>query len=98
MAEIERDEKATLLELFHRRHVLPQGYATGEHSVGGCSLPTTRRPGASPYRTPGYPGTPLVYIVVLLGFLVNAVVYQPVETLIGGLSLSATGVFPYGWL
>ncbi|MBI2928404.1 MAG: amino acid permease [Verrucomicrobia bacterium] len=56
-----------------------------------------RRLAPSGYRTPGYPITPLVYIVVMLGFLVSALVYRPVETLIG-LSLSATGVPVYFWL
>jgi APA family basic amino acid/polyamine antiporter len=56
-----------------------------------------RRLAPSAYRTPGYPVTPLVYIVVMLGFLVSALVYRPVETLIG-LSLSATGVPVYFWL
>jgi APA family basic amino acid/polyamine antiporter len=51
----------------------------------------------SAYRTPGYPVTPLVYIVVMLGFLASALMYRPVETLIG-LSLSATGVPVYFWL
>ncbi len=49
------------------------------------------------YRTPGYPWTPLVYIVVMAGFLVSAVVYRPVETLIG-VGLTATGVPVYLWL
>ena len=35
------------------------------------------------YRTPGFPVTPLIYIVVMAGFLVSAMLYQPVDTLIG---------------
>ena len=43
------------------------------------------------YRTPGFPVTPLIYIVVMAGFLVSAMLYQPVDTLIG-VALAATGV------
>ena len=46
------------------------------------------------YRTPGYPLTPLVYIVVMAGFLISAIVYRPVDTLIG-VALAATGVPVY---
>lgn len=42
------------------------------------------------YRTPGYPVTPLVYVVVMGAFLVSAVVARPAETLIG-VALAATG-------
>ncbi len=48
-------------------------------------------PGPEEYRTPGYPLVPLVYIVVLSLLLVSAVVYQPVDTLIG-VALTLTGV------
>ena len=43
------------------------------------------------YRTPGFPVTPLIYIVVMAGFLVSAILYQPVDTLIG-VAMAATGV------
>ena len=46
------------------------------------------------YRTPGYPVTPLVFIVVMAGFLISAIRYQPVDTLIG-VALAATGVPVY---
>lgn len=46
------------------------------------------------YRTPGYPVTPLVYIVVMAAFLASAIWYQPVDTLIG-VALAATGVPVY---
>lgn len=49
------------------------------------------------YRTPGYPITPLVYIVVMAGFIVSAVLARPVETLIGT-ALALTGVPAYYWL
>jgi APA family basic amino acid/polyamine antiporter len=58
-----------------------------------------RRPGgdAGAYRVPGYPVTPLVYIVVMLGFLVSALVYRPLDTLIG-LGIALTGGPVYWWL
>jgi APA family basic amino acid/polyamine antiporter len=49
------------------------------------------------YRTPGYPFTPLVYIVVVAAFMVSAVVAHPMETLIGT-SLAMTGGPVYLWL
>lgn len=58
------------------------------------------RPRAKPgdgYRTPGYPWTPLVYIVVMAGLLVSAIVARPLDTLIGT-ALATTGVPIYLWL
>ena len=49
------------------------------------------------YRTPGYPVTPVVYIVVMAGFLISAIAYQPTDTLIG-IGLAATGIPVYLWL
>lgn len=49
------------------------------------------------YRTPGYPWTPMVYIVVMLAFLVSAVAAHPVDTLIGT-ALALTGAPVYRWL
>jgi APA family basic amino acid/polyamine antiporter len=49
------------------------------------------------YRTPGYPVTPLVYIVVMAAFIVSALLARPVETLIGT-ALALTGVPVYYWL
>ena len=49
------------------------------------------------YRTPGYPWTPLVYIVVMAAFLVSAIVARPVDTLIGT-ALAMTGAPVYWWL
>ncbi|MFN0182066.1 MAG: APC family permease [Gemmatimonadales bacterium] len=46
------------------------------------------------YRTPGYPVTPIVFIVVMAGFLISAIRFQPVDTLIG-VALAATGVPVY---
>jgi APA family basic amino acid/polyamine antiporter len=58
-----------------------------------------RREGGRPagYRTPGYPVTPLVYIVVMAGFLISAIVYRPFDTLVG-VALAATGAPVYRYL
>jgi basic amino acid/polyamine antiporter, APA family len=48
------------------------------------------------FRTPGYPVVPLIYIVVILGFLVSAVMFNPYETFIGA-ALTATAVPAYLW-
>jgi APA family basic amino acid/polyamine antiporter len=53
--------------------------------------------GTSVFRTPGYPITPLVYIVVMLGFLVSTLIFQPVDALIG-LGIAVTGAPVYFWL
>ena len=58
-----------------------------------------RRDGRRPagYRTPGYPVTPLVYIVVMAGFLISAIAYRPFDTLVG-VALAATGAPVYRYL
>ena len=58
------------------------------------------RPRSKPddgYRVPGYPFTPLVFIVVMGALLVSAIVARPVDTLIGT-ALAATGAPAYWWL
>ncbi|HKK27558.1 MAG TPA: amino acid permease [Gemmatimonadota bacterium] len=43
-----------------------------------------RRPDAErPFRTPGYPWVPLVFLLASLGLLANATIQQPVSTLLG---------------
>ena len=54
----------------------------------------TKRKG---YRTPLFPVTPLIYIVVMAGFLISAVIYNPIDTLIG-VALTATGIPFYFWI
>lgn len=56
-----------------------------------------RAAGEEEYRVPGYPWTPLVFIVVMAALLVSAVVARPVDTLIG-VALAGTGVPTYLWL
>jgi basic amino acid/polyamine antiporter, APA family len=43
------------------------------------------------YRTPGYPLVPAVYVVVLALFLASALVYNPLDTLIG-VAMTATAI------
>jgi len=49
------------------------------------------------FRTPGYPFVPVVYILVLLLFLLSAVVYNPLDTLIG-VAMTSTGIPVYWWI
>ena len=52
---------------------------------------------ARPYRTIGYPFVPLIFLVASVGMLANALVEQPVSTLIGfGLILAGVPVY-YIW-
>jgi amino acid transporter len=59
------------------------------------------RRGAPPtnahFLTPGYPVVPVVYILVLLLFLLSAVVYNPLDTLIG-VAMTSTGIPVYWWI
>jgi APA family basic amino acid/polyamine antiporter len=52
-------------------------------------------PGA--FRTPGYPIVPLIFIVVIVGFLVSAIIFNPLETFIG-VALTATAVPAFLWM
>jgi APA family basic amino acid/polyamine antiporter len=47
-----------------------------------------------PFRTPGYPVTPVVFILAALGIVANTVVAQPVESTIG-LGFAVLGVPAY---
>lgn len=55
------------------------------------------RLGRSAFGLPGYPVVPAVFIVVMAGFLVAALVYNPVESLIGT-SLTLAGIPVYRML
>jgi len=48
----------------------------------------------TPYRLPGYPWIPWIYILVLGAFLVSAILYHPVDCLLGIL-LTTTGIPVY---
>ena len=62
--------------------------------VGAVFRLRKRYPDASGYRTPGYPLTPIVFMVVMAGFVVSATVFRPVEPLIG-FAIGATGGIAY---
>jgi basic amino acid/polyamine antiporter, APA family len=49
---------------------------------------------ARPFRTPGYPLTPLLFILAALVIVINTVVAQPVESTVG-LAIAALGVPAY---
>jgi APA family basic amino acid/polyamine antiporter len=49
---------------------------------------------ARPFRTPGYPATPLLFIAAALVIVVNTVVAQPVQSLVG-LGIALLGVPAY---
>jgi len=58
-----------------------------------------KRAPASPdhYLTPGYPFVPLTFILVMSLLLVNAIVFNPRETLLG-IALTALGIPAYLWI
>ena len=49
-----------------------------------------------PFRTPGYPVTPVLFVLAALGIVVNTVFAQPVQSLIG-LGITLAGVAGYAW-
>jgi amino acid transporter len=67
-------------------------------AVGAVFILRRRRPEvARPYRTIGYPVVPLIFLVASIGMLGNAVVEQPVSTLIGfGIILAGVPVY-WAW-
>jgi len=69
------------------------------HAAAGIALIVLRRTRpahARPYRTWGYPWTPIFFIVMSLCFVVNTLVVRPTESLIG-LALIALGLPAYAW-
>jgi basic amino acid/polyamine antiporter, APA family len=46
------------------------------------------------YRVPGYPWTPLIFIITIAGFVLNTIVAQPTRALIG-LGVVVTGIPGY---
>ena len=61
----------------------------------GAIFPLRKRyPDTNGYRTPGYPVTPVIFMVVMTGFVVSATVFRPTEPLIG-MALGATGGIVY---
>ena len=49
------------------------------------------------FRTPGYPWVPIIYIVVVGLLLISAIVYNPVDSLIG-VALALLAAPFYYWL
>jgi APA family basic amino acid/polyamine antiporter len=49
-----------------------------------------------PFRTPGYPLTPIVFVLAALGIVVNTVFAQPVQSLIG-LGITVAGIPAFLW-
>ena len=49
-----------------------------------------------PFRTPGYPLTPVLFVLAALGIVVNTVFAQPVQSLVG-LAITVSGVAAYAW-
>jgi len=49
------------------------------------------------YRTPGYPVVPLIYIGVMAMFLLSAIYFNPVDTLMG-IAIMGTAVPIYYWI
>jgi len=49
-----------------------------------------------PFRTPGYPVTPVVFIVAALGIVLNTVVSRPMQALVG-LGIAGLGAPAYLW-
>jgi APA family basic amino acid/polyamine antiporter len=62
-------------------------------------FPIRRRSGVgeTTYLTPGFPVVPLVFIGVMVVFLVSAIIYDPIDTLMG-VGMTASGVPVYLWI
>lgn len=67
-------------------------------AVGAVYILRRTRPDlVRPYRTAGYPWVPFVFLAASLAMLLNALVEQPVSTLVGvGIILAGVPVY-YGW-
>ena len=56
------------------------------YALGAASIFTYRRnelKGALPYRVPGYPWTPLLFIVAAVALVINTILTQPGRAVIG---------------
>jgi APA family basic amino acid/polyamine antiporter len=56
-----------------------------------ASIFKLRKKSDTGYRTPFYPYVPLLFMIVMAGFIVSALIYHPLDTLIG-VGLTATGI------
>jgi APA family basic amino acid/polyamine antiporter len=69
------------------------------HAATGAAVIVLRRTQpdrARPYRTWGYPWTPIVFVLVALAFVVSTLVEKPIESLFGIL-IVALGLPAYAW-
>jgi APA family basic amino acid/polyamine antiporter len=56
----------------------------------------TRPDAVRPFRVPGYPWTPVLFIAAALALVVNTLIRQPLEALVGlGIVLLGTPVFAW---
>jgi APA family basic amino acid/polyamine antiporter len=69
-------------------------YALGAAAV--IALRITRPDAARPFRVPGYPVTPVVFVLAALAIIGNTVVAQPGQSALG-LGVVALGVPAFGW-
>ena len=70
------------------------------YGLGGASLFVFRRrlPDAPrPFRIPGYPFTPALFVLSAAAFVVNSVFSQPVGQTVAGLGMVAAGLPVYWW-
>jgi APA family basic amino acid/polyamine antiporter len=56
----------------------------------------TRPDAPRPFRVPGYPWTPALFVVAALALVLNTLVRQPLEALLG-LAIVLLGAPAYGW-
>ena len=69
------------------------------HAATGAAVIVLRRTQpdrARPYRTWGYPWTPIVFVLVALAFVVSTLVEKPIESMFGIL-IVAIGLPAYAW-
>lgn len=70
-------------------------YALG---AGSIFILRAKQPDAPrPYRVPGYPWVPIVFIVVATWFVLNTIVQKPQESVVGFLLLAAGLPFYFAW-
>ncbi len=62
-----------------------------------ASIYRLRKKSSDGYKTPGYPVIPFFYIAVMTLFLINAIYYNPKDTLVG-IALTLTCVPVYLWI
>jgi APA family basic amino acid/polyamine antiporter len=84
------------LAIFVYRRREPSVSAEGDAAMPAINRMDRQSGAPRRFRTPGYPLTPLVFVFAALVIVVNTVVAQPVQSLVG-LTLAALGVPAYAW-